>query len=170
MVQTALIVFSWILKTDICFSLPQNLNKIITLRPYKKEVMKFMIVYLALFALFFCIPFPLIIYLNTRESFGEPASSTLWSYIYLGVSLAIWIDVIGFSINDFLIETFRQKQSITEISKTGILRKAKVVQYQVLQYDAHKNANIISIVLSFENLRKDSDIQDLKFKNHHATF
>lgn len=119
----------------------------------KNDVMKFMIVFWALFALFFCIPFPIIIYLNTRESFGEPATSLSGSYIYLGISIAMWIYVIGFFINELLIENFRQKRSINEISKNGIPREAKIVEYQLLKFDTKKKANIITVILSFENLQ-----------------
>lgn len=112
-----------------------------------------MTIFWALFALFFCIPFPILIYLNTTQNLGVPATSLMGSSIYLGISLLIWIYVLGFFINEFLINTFKQKLTISEISKNGIPREAKISAYQLLKVDARKKANIISIVVSFVNLR-----------------
>lgn len=115
--------------------------------------MKFMTIYWAFFALFFCIPFPIFIYLNTTQNLGEPATTLIGSYIYLGISLVIWIYVLGFFVTEFLINTAREKKTISEISKNGIPREAKIIDYQLLKFDSRKKANIISIVVSFENLR-----------------
>ncbi|WP_148043545.1 MULTISPECIES: hypothetical protein [unclassified Chryseobacterium] len=115
--------------------------------------MKFMIIFWGIFLFFFCVPFPIFIYMTTEELATEPRNSLAVSYGYLGFSLLIWGYVIVFFINTLFIKTFKQKNTIHSILRNGIPRDAKVIRYQLVKYMPKTNMNIIQIVLSFPNLR-----------------
>lgn len=112
-----------------------------------------MIIFWALYMLVFCIPFPIFIYTMTSEVATEPRNSLLVSYIYLGISLVIWLYVLIFFINNLLLKTFKAKNTISHILSNGISRNAKIIDYKLIKYNAKSNINIIQIVLSFQNLR-----------------
>ncbi|KPE49113.1 hypothetical protein [Chryseobacterium indologenes] len=114
--------------------------------------MKFMIIFWAVYILFFCIPFPIFIYTVTSEHSVEPRNTEIVSYVYLGFSLMIWLYVIIFFINNLLVKTFKEKNTITRILQNGIPREAEIVDYKLLKYNAKSNTNLIQIVLSFRNL------------------
>ncbi|MET3035720.1 hypothetical protein ABXT08_06445 [Chryseobacterium sp. NRRL B-14859] len=115
--------------------------------------MKFMIIFWGIFLFFFCVPFPIFIYMTTEELATEPRNSLAVSYGYLGFSLLIWGYVIVFFINTLFIKTFKQKNTIHSILRNGIPRDAKVIRYQLVKYMPKTNMNVIQIVLSFPNLR-----------------
>lgn len=115
--------------------------------------MKFMIIFWILYMLFFCIPFPVFIYMITTETATEPRNSLAVSYAYLGFSLLIWLYVLVFIINNLFIKTFKEKNTITHILQNGVPRDAKIIDYKLVQYNPKKNINLIQIVLSFQNLR-----------------
>ncbi|AZA77575.1 hypothetical protein EG347_08635 [Chryseobacterium sp. G0186] len=115
--------------------------------------MKFMIIFWAVYILFFCIPFPIFIYMMTSETTTEPRNSLAVSYGYLGFSLAIWLYVVMFFINNLFIKTFKEKNTTQNILQNGIPRDAKIIGYKLLKYIEESNINIIQIVLSFHNLR-----------------
>ncbi|ROI02722.1 hypothetical protein EGI16_13985 [Chryseobacterium sp. G0240] len=112
-----------------------------------------MIIFWGIFLFFFCVPFPIFIYMTTEELATEPRNSLAVSYGYLGFSLLIWGYVIVFFINTLFIKTFKQKNTIHSILRNGIPRDAKVIRYQLVKYMPKTNMNIIQIVLSFPNLR-----------------
>lgn len=115
--------------------------------------MKFMIIFWALYMLFFCIPFPIFIYMATSEMLLEPRNSLIVSYIYLGFSVLVWLYVIIFFINNLFVKTFKAKNTINNILKNGTSRDAKIIDYQLIKYNAKSNINAIQIKLSFQNLR-----------------
>ncbi|WP_345200393.1 hypothetical protein [Chryseobacterium ginsengisoli] len=115
--------------------------------------MKFMIVFWALYMLVFCIPFPIFIYTMTSETVAEPRNSLMISYIYLGVSLAIWLYVLIFFVNNLFLKTFKAKNIMSNILSNGIARNAKILDYKLIKYNAKSNINLIQIILSFHNLR-----------------
>ncbi|MDR2236438.1 MAG: hypothetical protein LBE92_09960 [Chryseobacterium sp.] len=114
--------------------------------------MKFMIIFWAVYILFFCIPFPIFIYMTTSELSIEPRNTLAVSYVYLGFSLVVWLYVIIFFINALFVKTFKEKNVISRILQNGIPRDAEIVDYHLLKYDAKANINLIRIVLSFPNL------------------
>ncbi|WP_126651889.1 hypothetical protein [Chryseobacterium aureum] len=115
--------------------------------------MKFMIIFWAVYILFFCIPFPIFIYMMTSEETAEPRNSLAVSYGYLGFSFLVWGYILIYFINSLFIKTFKQRNTIQSILRNGISREAKVIHYKLLKYDSKSNINIIEIMLSFANLK-----------------
>ncbi|WP_426479625.1 hypothetical protein ACP3T3_09410 [Chryseobacterium sp. CBSDS_008] len=114
--------------------------------------MKFMIIFWGAFLFFFCVPFPIFIYMMTEELTAEPRNSLAVSYGYLGFSLLVWGYVIIFFINALFIKTFKEKNTIKSILRNGIPREARIIDYKLLKYIPETNMNVIQIVLSFPNL------------------
>lgn len=114
--------------------------------------MKLMIIFWGIFLFFFCVPFPIFIYMMTEELATEPRNSLAVSYGYLGFSLLIWGYVIIFFINKLFITTFKEKNTIRSIVQNGIPREAKIIDYKLLKYIPAKNMNLIQVGLSFPNL------------------
>ncbi|WP_106914990.1 hypothetical protein [Chryseobacterium aurantiacum] len=125
--------------------------------------MKFMIIFWGIFILFFCIPFPIFIYMMTEEIATEPRNSLAVSYGYLGFSLLIWLYVIIFFINSLFIKTFKEKNTIHSILKNGTPRDAKIIGYKLLKYIPKSNMNVVQLVLSFPNLRNISIEHEMMF-------
>ncbi|WP_433632141.1 hypothetical protein [Chryseobacterium cucumeris] len=114
--------------------------------------MKLMIIFWGIFLFFFCVPFPIFIYMMSEELATEPRNSLAVSYGYLGFSLLIWGYVIIFFINKLFITTFKEKNTIKSILRNGIPREAKIIDYKLLKYIAKKKMNLIQVTLSFPNL------------------
>lgn len=125
--------------------------------------MKFMIIFWGIFILFFCIPFPIFIYMMTEELATEPRNSLAVSYGYLGFSLLIWLYILVFFINNLFVKTFKQKNTIHSILRNGIPREAKIIRYQLIKYFPKTNMNAIQIVLSFRNLRNTMIEHEMMF-------
>ncbi|CAH0220785.1 hypothetical protein [Chryseobacterium sp. Bi04] len=125
--------------------------------------MKFMIVFWGAFLFFFCVPFPIFIYMMTEEGATGPRNSLAVSYGYLGLSLFIWGYILVFFINILFIKTFKQRNTIHSILRNGIPREAKVMRYQLLKYFPKTNMNAIQIVLSFPNLRNTMIEHEMMF-------
>lgn len=115
--------------------------------------MKFMIIFWAVYILFFCIPFPIFIYMMTSEETAEPRNSLAVSYGYLGFSFVVWGYILVYFINSLFIKTFKERSTIQSILQNGIPREAKIMNYKLLKYDPKSNINIIEIMLSFANLK-----------------
>lgn len=115
--------------------------------------MKFMIVFWGAFLFFFCVPFPIFIYMMTEEVTAGPRNSLAVSYGYLGLSFLIWGYILVFFVNTLFVKTFKQRNTIHSILKNGIPRDAKIIRYQLIKYFPKTNMNAIQIVLSFPNLR-----------------
>ncbi|QPQ52356.1 hypothetical protein H3Z85_02330 [Chryseobacterium indologenes] len=115
--------------------------------------MKFMIIFWGAFLFFFCVPFPIFIYMMTEELTTEPRNSLAISYGYLGFSLLIWGYIIVFFVNNLFVKTFQQRSTIYSILRNGIPREAAVTRYQLIKCFPESNMNAIQIVLSFPNLR-----------------
>lgn len=112
-----------------------------------------MLIFWGAFLIFFCVPFPIFIYLTSEETAMEPRNSLAVSYGYLGFSLLIWLYILFFFINTLFIKMFRQKNMIHSILKNGIPRDAKIIRYKLIKYFPKTNINAIQIALSFPNLR-----------------
>ncbi|MDR6527763.1 hypothetical protein J2787_003155 [Chryseobacterium rhizosphaerae] len=125
--------------------------------------MKFMIVFWGAFLFFFCVPFPIFIYMVTEEVATGPRNSLAVSYGYLGLSLLLWGYILVFFINTLFIKTFKQRNTIHSILRNGIPREAKVMRYQLLKYFPKTNMNAIQIVLSFPNLRNTMIEHEMMF-------
>lgn len=125
--------------------------------------MKFMIIFWGAFLLFFCVPFPIFIYMMGGELATEPRNSLAVSYGFLGFSLLIWGYIFVFFINNLFIKTFKQKNTIHSILRNGIPREAKVIRYQLIKYFPKTNMNAIQIVLSFPNLRNTMIEHEMMF-------
>ena len=125
--------------------------------------MKFMIVFWGAFLFFFCVSFPIFIYMMTEEGATGPRNSLAVSYGYLGLSLLIWGYILVFFINILFIKTFKQRNTIHSILRNGIPREAKVMRYQLLKYFPKTNMNAIQIVLSFPNLRNTMIEHEMMF-------
>jgi len=125
--------------------------------------MKFMIVFWGAFLFFFCVPFPIFIYMVTEEVATGPRNSLAVSYGYLGLSLLLWGYILIFFINTLFIKTFKQRNTIHSILRNGIPREAKVMRYQLLKYFPKTNMNAIQIVLSFPNLRNTMIEHEMMF-------
>ncbi|MDQ0782775.1 hypothetical protein [Chryseobacterium sp. W4I1] len=115
--------------------------------------MKFMIIFWTLYMLFFCIPFPIFIYMTTSEITTEPRNTPALSYVYLGFSVLVWLYVLAFFISNLFLKTFKEKNTISHILKNGIPRDAEIIDYKLVRYNRKKNINLIHIVLSFQNLK-----------------
>jgi len=114
--------------------------------------MKFMIIFWGILLFFFCIPFPIFIYMVSEELATEPRNSLAVSYGYLGFSLLIWAYVIIFFINKLFIKTFKEKNTIQSILQNGIPRDANIIDYKLLKYIPKENMNLIEVKFSFPNL------------------
>ncbi|WP_312302147.1 hypothetical protein [Chryseobacterium sp.] len=114
--------------------------------------MKFMLIFWGIFLFFFCVPFPIFIYMMTGEFATGPRNSLAVSYGYLGFSLLIWGYVIIFFINKLFITTFKEKNTIKSILRNGIPREAQIIDYKLLKYIPKDNMNLIQVALSFPNL------------------
>lgn len=114
--------------------------------------MKLMIIFWGAFLFFFCVPFPILIYMMTEELATEPRNSLAVSYGFLGFSLLIWGYVIIFFIHKLFITTFKEKNTIQSILWNGIPREAEIIDYKLLKYIPETHMNVIQIVLSFPNL------------------
>lgn len=115
--------------------------------------MKFMIIFWTLYMLFFCIPFPIFIYMMSSDIMTEPRNTLAVSYVYLGFSILVWLYVLAFFINNLFLKTFKEKNIIATILKNGIPRDAEIIDYKLVKYNRKKNINMIQIVLSFQNLK-----------------
>lgn len=122
-----------------------------------------MIVFWGAFLFFFCVPFPIFIYMVTEEVATGPRNSLAVSYGYLGLSLLLWGYILIFFINTLFIKTFKQRNTIHSILRNGIPREAKVMRYQLLKYFPKTNMNAIQIVLSFPNLRNTMIEHEMMF-------
>lgn len=111
-----------------------------------------MIIFWGAFLFFFCVPFPILIYMMTEELATEPRNSLAVSYGFLGFSLLIWGYVIIFFIHKLFITTFKEKNTIQSILRNGIPREAEIIDYKLLKYIPETHMNVIQIVLSFPNL------------------
>ncbi|MFZ4929918.1 hypothetical protein [Chryseobacterium sp. Mn2064] len=125
--------------------------------------MKFMFIFWAVYILFFCIPFPIFIYVMTSETTTEPRNSLAVSYGYLGFSLAVWLYILFYFVYHLFIRTFKEKRKIHSILQNGIPREAKIIDYRLLKYDPKSNINMIQIMLSFGNLRNVQIEQKMMF-------
>nr|WP_315029285.1 hypothetical protein [uncultured Chryseobacterium sp.] len=125
--------------------------------------MKFMIIFWTLYMLVFCIPFPIFLYMMIEEISTEPRNSLAVSYGYLGFSIFTWSYVLFFLINNLLVKTFKEKNSISHIMQNGIPRDAEIIDYKLVKYNPKTNINMIHIVLSFPNLRNTSIRQEMMF-------
>ncbi|PTT34036.1 hypothetical protein DBR28_14010 [Chryseobacterium sp. HMWF028] len=125
--------------------------------------MKFMIIFWAVYILFFCIPFPIFIYMMTSEVTAEPRNSLAVSYGYLGFSLLVWLYILFYAVNNLFIRTFKERNDIQSILRNGVPREAKIIDYRLLKYNPKSNINIIEIVLSFANLRNVQIEQKMMF-------
>ncbi|QIY89164.1 hypothetical protein [Chryseobacterium gallinarum] len=125
--------------------------------------MKFMIIFWGIFLFFFCVPFPIFIYMMSEDLATEPRNSLAVSYGYLGFSLLIWLYILAFFVNNLFIKTFKQKNTIHSILRNGIPREAKVIRYQLLKYIPKTNMNVIQVVLSFPNLRNTMIEHEMMF-------
>lgn len=114
--------------------------------------MKFLIIFWGAFFIFFCAPFPILLYMLNEELATEPRNSLAVSYGFLGFSLLIWGYVIIFFINKLFITTFKEKNTIRSILQNGIPREAEIIDYKLLKYIPETHMNVIQIVLSFPNL------------------
>lgn len=122
-----------------------------------------MIIFWAAFIFFFCIPFPIFIYIMTEETTTGPRNSLAVSYGYLGFSLLIWLYVIVFFVNRLFIKTFKEKSTIHSILRNGIPREATIARYQLLKYIPKTNMNVIQIVLSFPNFKNTMIEHEMMF-------
>lgn len=122
-----------------------------------------MIIFWAVYILFFCIPFPIFIYMMTSEGTGEPRNSLAVSYGYLGFSLIIWGYILVYFTNILFIKTFKEKNTIQSILRNGTPREAKIMNYKLLKYIPESNINVIQIILSFANLRNVQIEQEMMF-------
>ncbi|WP_133121681.1 hypothetical protein [Chryseobacterium sp. PMSZPI] len=125
--------------------------------------MKFMLIFWGAFLFFFCVPFPIFIYMASEELATEPRNSLAVSYGYLGFSLLLWLYILGFFINNLFIKTFKERNTIYSILKNGIPRDAKITRYQLVKYLPKTNMNIIQVVLSFPNLRNTMIEHEMMF-------
>lgn len=122
-----------------------------------------MIIFWGAFLFFFCVPFPIFIYMMSEELATEPRNSLAVSYGYLGFSLLLWLYVIIFFINILFIKTFKEKSTIHSILRNGIPREAEITGYKLLKYIPKTNMNVIQIVLSFPNLRNTRIEHEMMF-------
>jgi len=124
-----------------------------------------MIIFWGAFLFFFCVPFPIFIYMMTEELTTEPRNSLAISYGYLGFSLLIWGYIIVFFVNNLFVKTFQQRSTIYSILRNGIPREAAVTRYQLIKYFPESNMNAIQIVLSFPNLRNTVIEHEMTFRD-----
>ncbi|WP_288445582.1 hypothetical protein [uncultured Chryseobacterium sp.] len=113
--------------------------------------MKFLIIFWGAFFIFFCAPFPILLYMLNEELAAEPRNSLAVSYGYLGFSLLIWGYVIIFFINKLFIKAFKEKNTIQSILQNGVPRDARIIDYKLLKYIPPKKMNLIEVKLSFPN-------------------
>ncbi|HAY3551309.1 hypothetical protein KRE47_11145 [Elizabethkingia meningoseptica] len=113
---------------------------------------KGMIIFWGLYLLFFCIPFPIIIYTATASESDMPASSMYWSWFWLAVSAILWLYLICFFVNQFLLIPVKNKSIIQDILKNGIQRKGIVTDRIILKNETTKNQQLLQLKLRFENL------------------
>ena len=130
---------------------------------HKIVVMKLMFIFWAVYILFFCIPFPIFIYMMTSEVTAEPRNSLAVSYGYLGFSLVVWLYILVYFVYNLFIRTFKEKNKIHFIQQNGISREARIIDYRLLKYNPKSNINIIQIMLSFANLRNVQIEQEMMF-------
>jgi len=90
--------------------------------------------------------------MTTSEITTEPRNTLAVSYVYLGFSLLLWLYVLTFLVNNLLIKTFKEKNTISHIVHNGLPREAEITDYKLVKYNAGTNINLIHIVLSFQNL------------------
>ncbi|MGJ1387730.1 hypothetical protein ACR782_16145 [Sphingobacterium spiritivorum] len=121
-----------------------------------------MILFWLLYMLFFCIPFPIGLHLAIYDDSRLPSNSVLWSSVFLSLSVVIWIYLLSFYINQFLIKNVRTKQEISRIFQSGIRRRAVVTESAVVKYDDKRESNLMRIKLQFEN-RNGVSISDEQF-------
>lgn len=122
-----------------------------------------MIIFWGIFIIFFCIPFPIFMYMVGEETTTAPRNSLAVSYGYLGFSLLIWLYVVVFFVNKLFIKTFKEKNMIHSILRNGIPREAKVTNYKLLKYIPESHMNVVQLVLSFANLRNVTIEHEMMF-------
>jgi hypothetical protein len=125
---------------------------------------KGMLIFWGLYLLFFCIPFPIIIYMATDTSSDTymPESSLFWSWFWLGLSVLIWGYILWFFIDQSLIQPVKDKKVIQNIAKNGIERKAVITSQVILKNETLKNQQLLQLNLRFNNLN-NYPIEDSHF-------
>jgi hypothetical protein len=109
-----------------------------------------------LYALFFAIPFPMLLYYNIKNGSIIHLEETNPSFA-LGVvilSVLVWIIVLTGYFRKWVLQMFSIKRNITRLKETGEHRQAKIL-------DVTKTMNACELSLSFKNLVNTEIVQKL---------
>lgn len=115
-----------------------------------------MSIFWALYAFFFAVPFPMILYYSiTYAGGGErhvfSLSSPYWALTYLVVSVVLWIWLLARYFRQWLILPARELRQMDELLKIGIIRDAEVVASKVIGKPVDGSPQL-EVTLRFNNL------------------
>nr|WP_294869773.1 hypothetical protein [uncultured Pedobacter sp.] len=107
-----------------------------------------------LFALFYAIPFPMILYYNIKSDSYPPdlAARNPWVAIGLVVlSIIIWIIVLAGYYHKWILQTLSIKRKIEQLKNNGVKREAKILT-SVDKSNPKVSYSTYELNLSFKNL------------------
>lgn len=113
-------------------------------------------IFWVLYALFFAIPFPMILYYNINYSGGGARhvftlSSSYWALSYLAVAVILWGVLLVRYFRRWFILPAQEQHHMEVLRRDGVLREAKVVAWR----EAGKpkaGVQSLEVTLGFDNL------------------
>jgi hypothetical protein len=86
-----------------------------------------------LFLFFWAVPFPMIMYYPMSSmSAGSPP---MWAFIWLGLSLILWILLLRAIFRGIVLKPFSARQNLANLMKNGDLLNAKIISSTKLQQE-----------------------------------
>lgn len=107
-----------------------------------------------LFALFYAIPFPMILYYGIKSDSYPPELATRNPWLALGLvvlSIIIWIILLTGYYNKWILRTLSIKRKIEHLKNTGIKREARILT-SIDKSNPKVNYSTYELNLSFKNL------------------
>ena len=115
-----------------------------------------MSVFWALYAFFFAVPFPMILYYPIYYGGGglrhvSTLSSPYWALAYLAVSLVLWSWLLIRYFRLWILRPIHEERALRQLVREGIPREAEVVASRTLEKKVQGFPEI-QVVLEFENI------------------
>ncbi|WP_199233933.1 hypothetical protein, partial [Pedobacter sp. HMWF019] len=122
-----------------------------------------------LYALFFAVPFPMILYysINNEKDIGSLQNQSPWFALTLvALSIVLWLIVLTGFLRKWVLKVLSAKNNIEKLKKEGVTREAKIITSTKLSkpgggYDTYE------LQLSFKNLsgteiKQRAKVNDIK--------
>jgi len=126
----------------------------------EKLIKRGLAIFMALFALFFAIPFPMIMYYSTKSGIQlDIEGSNPWLSLGLvTLSVVFWITVLAGFYRKWVLQVFSAKRNMERLKKNGVHREARILE-SVNISKPNAGYNTYELSLSFKNLVNTEIIQ-----------